>query len=89
MPYYIRVDDLLHEQGAYPGEMHVLSDQERSSNLRLMLGQTINLGNYNSLRVEIGIDTPFDAQVKSLDSVYDEMSTWIVEKFKHTVKSVQ
>lgn len=45
----------------------------------IRLGQTLNLGNYNSLRIEVGLSVP--CTMEDLDATYDYAFGWVDERF--------
>ena len=51
--------------------------------ITVRLGATINKGNYESARVDIGITVPFDANSSSnKEKIYKEAKEWAANKIK-------
>jgi hypothetical protein len=44
------------------------------------MGHTKNLGNYESLRVEVSINWPCEGNVETIDSTYAKCRVWVEEK---------
>lgn len=55
--------------------------------ITVRLGATINKGNYESARVDIGITLPFDANSKTgQETAYKEAKEWTAKKIKEELQ---
>lgn len=52
---------------------------EPMATVSVSLGQTMNTGNYNSVRIDVGVTIP--CPVKDLDATHDYALEWVDEKF--------
>jgi len=91
MPYIIQVYHksgkstvkVSEKRGFLHGELMPVDSQNM---VHLSLSRTINLGDYNSMKVEISVDQVYDHG--KLEQTYNTLSTWLSSKFVDTVKSI-
>jgi hypothetical protein len=53
------------------------------------MGHTKNLGNYESLRVEVSISWPCPADGDSIESTYGKCKEWVESKLEAVIKEVE
>lgn len=53
---------------------------EGKAKVKYAYGMTINLGDYNSARAEVGIELPADATPEGIEKVYGEATKWVNAK---------
>lgn len=56
------------------------------ANVGFKLGHTINLGNYESLRVDVDVHIP--CYTNEIDEVFDYAKGWVEEKFEEVMKEI-
>ena len=66
------------------GEM-VVSDDKPMANVGVKLGTTKNLGDYNSLRVDVSLFMPSDTDKKSLNKTFKKCFNWCDNKLDEIV----
>ena len=66
------------------GEM-VVSDDKPMANVGVKLGTTKNLGDYNSLRVDVSLFMPSDTDKKSLNKTFKKCFKWCDNKLDEIV----
>lgn len=55
----------------------------------LELGTTINIGDYNSVRVSVSLQVPCEGEsVENIDETYEEALAWVTAKLEATVEEV-
>lgn len=74
------------QKGFLKGELVPTEEIFTLGNLHLELSRTVNLGDYNSMQVKIGVHHPYE--VDDLNTTYETVSKWMVEKFIVSVKSL-
>lgn len=94
--FWAHVDwDIDGDQGEYPDEGRfesVLKDWEARSDARLAkvnikLGNTINVGKYSSVRVDVGVELP--AGVGEIEDAYEFGEKFCKSKLKRVTRSVE
>lgn len=63
-----------------------------SHDISVNLGYTMNMGNFESLRMDIGITRPIlgeETEAVAVDNLYNEVEALFIEKFKEAVASVR
>lgn len=58
------------------------------TNVRVGLGYTVNMKNYESLRVDIAVDTPL-AKTESVEDGYKRVREFVENKLMETVEEVK
>ena len=58
------------------------------ANVGLKVGMTTNLGDYESLRVDVSLFMPSETDKKSLDATYKKVDKWIEKKMKKIKKEL-
>lgn len=62
---------------------------KREGTVRFASGATLNMGDYNSARIDVGITLPFDADATGeKDRVYEEARSWVQDKLKQEMRRV-
>lgn len=57
--------------------------------VRFGVGQTVNIGDYESIRVYVGIDMPSGIDDKSIEATYDRITDWAGKKLAEAVGLAQ
>jgi hypothetical protein len=66
------------------GEM-VVSDDVPMANVGVKLGKTMNLGDYESLRVDVSLFMPSDTDKKSLNKTFKKCLKWCDNKMDEVI----
>lgn len=66
------------------GEM-VVSDDVPMANVGVKLGKTMNLGDFESLRVDVSLFMPSETDKKSLNKTFKKCLTWCDNKMDEVV----
>ena len=65
-------------------------DHEVYGTIRFSLGATINMGDFNSARVDVGITLPFDSRVQGAqDHAYEEAKAWTKERIREETERLR
>ena len=66
------------------GEM-VVSDDKQMANVGVKLGKTINLGDFQSLRVDVSLFMPSETDKKSLNKTFKKTLSWCDNKMDEVI----
>lgn len=55
--------------------------------VRVSLGQTVNIGNYESVRVDVTLELPCDELTR--DSAFEKVKKWVMDKLSREVEAVR
>lgn len=70
-----------------PRKKGVKKMAKKECSLSMKLGLTLNLGNYQSARVDVGATVPTTEE--DMDDKYDEMMTYISEKLNGEIEKIR
>lgn len=59
------------------------------ANVGMKVGQTVNLGNYESARIDISLFVPSEVEPAALDATFDFVQNWCDLKMTEVMKELQ
>lgn len=67
----------------------VLNEGEPTTRIKCALGMTINIGNYQSVRVDVSLEAPSNTSTDSLDITFAFVKKWCEDKVMAMKKEVE
>jgi hypothetical protein len=71
------------------GEPVLVSDEHPMANVGMKVGITKNLGNYESVRVDVSLFLPCEPDAKSVDDAFETVSIWCDLKMEEINKEYE
>lgn len=66
-------------------DMEVKEIMDTPAKVKVLLGHTKNLGNYESLRIEVGVEIPCAPTLEAVELAYEEAVKWVDDKLEKKI----